>query len=209
MKRVVFCAVLLLAAHSNAATNEHLADPAPQDWAGSTVSQAGTRGRTQELKPGGAEAWGLPKEGFLLGIRMDKDEFTNGEPVTATITLRNVSHKELKHWESRSGDQMTRFLLSKDGEKIKGYFDPMDNTFAERLKSARAGSKTTCADPVGTERVFSHEISKLYPLTNGTYWIRAKRSDLINEELTDTLSIESGDYTFKILGSSEQRAAPK
>src|SRR5215472_4660471 len=42
--------------------------------------------------------WGAVNEGFQLSIRLSKSTFTNGEPVVATIILRNVHDKPLTYY---------------------------------------------------------------------------------------------------------------
>ena len=39
--------------------------------------------------------WGAPSEGYQLSIRLEKETFTNGEPITASVLLRNVSDRPL------------------------------------------------------------------------------------------------------------------
>lgn len=41
--------------------------------------------------------WGKVVDGFQLSLRFEKQEFTNGEPVWATILLRNVSDRQLTY----------------------------------------------------------------------------------------------------------------
>lgn len=56
-------------------------------------AQASRESRPAERDPEGH--WGRVVDGFQLSLRFDKQAFTNGEPVVATILMRNVSDKEL------------------------------------------------------------------------------------------------------------------
>jgi hypothetical protein len=54
-------------------------------------AQKSNESRPAEQDPQGN--WGKPVDGFQLSLRFEKQEFTNGEPVLATILMRNVSDK--------------------------------------------------------------------------------------------------------------------
>jgi hypothetical protein len=56
-------------------------------------------GKSLESRPAGQDPeghWRLPSNGFQLSLRFDKLAFTNGEPVIATVLLRNVTNTPIK-----------------------------------------------------------------------------------------------------------------
>jgi hypothetical protein len=57
--------------------------------------------------------WETVSEGFQFSIRMEKNSFTNGEPVNAVIILRNVSDTNLQFMVSDDGDPMVGFTVTK------------------------------------------------------------------------------------------------
>src|SRR5207247_4417721 len=44
--------------------------------------------------------WGVVSEGFQMSVRFDKESFVVGEPIVATVVIRNVSDRPLWYWIS-------------------------------------------------------------------------------------------------------------
>ena len=105
--------------------------------------------------------WGQPTEGFQLSIRLQKESFTNGEPVTACVILRNVSGRLLRYLTARFDDPMSKIVLMRGQERVPGKNEPKPGaTFAERLKALHAGSLGSFQSPAGTQRKFLIELDK-------------------------------------------------
>jgi hypothetical protein len=58
-------------------------------------AQKSKESRPAEQDPEGH--WGKVVDGLQLSLRFEKQEFTNGEPILATILMRNVSDKPLNY----------------------------------------------------------------------------------------------------------------
>ena len=105
--------------------------------------------------------WGQPTEGFQLSIRLQKESFTNGEPVTACVILRNVSGRLFRYLTARFDDPMSKIVLMRGQERVPGKNEPRPGaTFAERLKALHAGSLGSFQSPAGTQRKFLIELDK-------------------------------------------------
>ena len=148
--------------------------------------------------------WGAPWEGAQLSIRVQKEHFTNGEPVVACVTLRNVSDRVLyfdvgPYPEERD----TKIVLTRGHERILGVDDPKPGeTFPQRLRYIRSGSAPGHV-PIspGTQRQFFRDLSKMFDLSvAGSYSAYARRS-VVNYERNGWTNLLSGTATFRMLGS--------
>jgi hypothetical protein len=148
--------------------------------------------------------WGTPWEGLQLSIRLEKEAFTNGEPVVACMTLRNISDR-VRFFDvgPYPEEKDTRIVLLRAQERILGEDDPKPRgSFRERLMPIRAGSSP---GPVpispGTQRQFSRDLSKMFDLSvGGCYCAHAERS-VINRDSMRWTNLLSGTVTFRILDS--------
>lgn len=143
--------------------------------------------------------WGSVTEGFQLSIRLDKESFTNGEPVTACVILRNVSGKLRRYFTAPINDPMSTVLLMRGSEHLPPKDEPKPGaTFAERLKSVRTGSLWSFQSPPGTQRKFYFELNKTFDLgSNGVYVVQAMRR-VPSLDLKSEKEIASGKATFRI-----------
>jgi len=142
--------------------------------------------------------WGTASEGFRLSIRFEKATFTNGEPIFASILLRNVSDRPLTYWVSTLGRE-TEVLVAKDQWPLprKDSLKP-GATFAERLSHLNIGSSWDCTTPVGTQRKFTIELNKVFDLTtNGEYVAQARRC-VPKLGSSGEAELVSGEATFRI-----------
>jgi hypothetical protein len=57
--------------------------------------------------------WGQATNGFQLSLRFEKEVYTNGEPVLATMLVRNVSNVQLQYLFP------ARVAATKDGSRLK------------------------------------------------------------------------------------------
>ena len=154
--------------------------------------------------------WGQVAEGFQLSVRLEKETFTNGEPVVACVILRNVSGKLLRYFTAPLHDPMSKILLTREGRRVPTNNEPRQGTSApERLKPVFAGSMWSFQSPPGTQRKFFVELNKTFDLgTNGEYVLEAMRTvpalDLKSEK-----EVASGKATFSISDAAGPVAPPK
>ncbi len=79
----------------------------------STVTQAQDSKESQLADKDPEGHWGLSTNGFQLSLRFEKNIFTNGESVVATVLMRNVSA------QSESYFRPIRILAVKDGQQMR------------------------------------------------------------------------------------------
>jgi len=120
--------------------------------------------------------WGNVTEGFQLSIRLPKSSFTNGEIISAVVTLRNVSDKILWYPVSYGPDKETEIELVQSPSFSPQTNAPQAANFLERVKAVHAGSTGYWASTVGTQRKFEVVLNEVIDLsTNGEYIVQARR----------------------------------
>jgi hypothetical protein len=147
--------------------------------------------------------WGTPWEGAQLSIRLQKEHFTNGEPIVACVTLRNISDRVLYFDVGPYPEEKdTKIVLTRGQERLLGVDDPKPGeTFQERFRYVRAGSSPGFV-PIspGTQRQFFRDLSKMFDLSVvGSYSAYAQRG-VIPFERGRWTNLLSGTVTFRILG---------
>jgi hypothetical protein len=155
--------------------------------------------------------WGPVSEGFRLSLRFEKDCFTNGEPVTACVILRNVSDKSLTYpYEYSPDEREITFVVVREQSRAYGIYDVRPGaTFQERLGILRQGHGWTRISPPGTQRKFLVNLNNIFPLTtNGEYTVSAKRS-VWKLDSTQDEEVTSGKATFRITNVAGPNAPPK
>ncbi len=131
--------------------------------------------RPSEADPEGN--WGEVTEGFQLSIRLEKEVFTNGEPVNATVILRNVSGRPLKYEVMYGADDGIKLNLLKGESRVAVTNNPTGTNFLDRLRTIRSGSMGIYTSPPGTQRKFTKRIDQGFDLTStGGYVVTAKRT---------------------------------
>ncbi|MCX6927791.1 MAG: hypothetical protein NT154_31965 [Verrucomicrobia bacterium] len=108
--------------------------------------------------------WGPSWGGDQLSIGLQKEVFTNGEPILACITLRNASYR-MYYFEvfTPQEEKDTKITLTYDGQRVLGEDDPKPGeSFQQRLRSVRAGSAHVEPLPPGTQRQFFRDLSKVF-----------------------------------------------
>jgi hypothetical protein len=144
--------------------------------------------------------WGPIAEGFQLSIRLQKNRFSNGEPIVAAILLRNVSDKALTYFESGPYDTDQKLVLSRDGKKLLGTDEITTNmTFKEKLSHIHNGRRWNSQLAVGTQRKFIVALTNYFDLqTNGVYSIQVRRI-IPKFDLTSETEVVSKSATFQII----------
>jgi hypothetical protein len=146
--------------------------------------------------------WGAVAEGFQLSLRFEKDSFTNGEPVTACVILRNVSDRSLTYpYEYAPDEREITFILLREQARVYGVYDVRPgSTFQERLRAVRTGHGWTRVSPPGTQRKFFVNLNSIFGLTtNGQYVASAKRT-IRKQDSAQESEVSSGNAAFRITG---------
>jgi hypothetical protein len=134
--------------------------------------------------------WGTVSEGFQLSIRLEKNSFTNGEPISAYMILRNVSDKALRFPVSYGNDPETKLTLKKGETALL--------THDEALSIPRTDSFSLQPMPAGIQCKYTLDLSTIFDLkTNGTYSIQATKK-IPNMDQTKRASVDSGTAVFQI-----------
>ena len=165
---------------------------------------------TKECRPAQQDPeghWGPVTEGFQLSIRLQKDTFTNGEPVKVCVILRNVSGKLLRYFSNPIEDPMSKIVLMRGQQRLLGNNETKPGaTFPERLKYLHSGSLGSLPSPVGTQRKFLVELSKMFDLgTNGEYVVQALRI-IPSLDLKSEKEVASGKAAFRITNPASPAA---
>jgi len=143
-----------------------------------TVDQIEGAKHARESRPAEKDPegnWGVVEEGFQLSIRLEKKRFTNGEPIQASIFLRNVSDKQLTYYFHSSPGIALRMFASRDGQRLYRNDEAKPGmTFKEQLKCAYSGHRWSAKLEPGTQREFIAQLTDVFNLsTNGEYKVHA------------------------------------
>jgi hypothetical protein len=110
--------------------------------------------------------WGEPKHGYQLSLRFIKTTFTNGEPVMATILVRNLTNVWLDFHalEIQMGGPASFSVTNSRGE-----------TMQVTPYSPGILSSTSFSPPIAahTQRKYEECLSNGFVLTNDTYRVQA------------------------------------
>ncbi len=160
--------------------------------------------------------WGSSWEGDQLSIRLQKEVFTNGEPIVACVTLRNASDR-MSYLEVviPQEERDTKIRLMHDGQRVLGEDDPKPGeSFQQRLTHIRRGSAHVEPLPPGTQRQFFRDLSKLFDLNAaGTYTAQAERKVITYYKIPDRpgylrglgTNLVSGIVTFRMVDSQHEK----
>jgi len=188
-----------------------------------TVDQIERAKHSKESRPAGNDPecnWGKVSDGFQLSIRLEKQLFTNDEPITASILLRNITDKPLKYYFSTPKDRELQIIVNKNKQKLyrKDEWRP-GITFKEGLKYIAAGNQWSATVGPGTQRKFVVNLTDIFDLTtNGEYKVHARQEtmtiaamsltnaaevkDAIARKTTIVTNVVSGTATFYVTNSA-------
>jgi hypothetical protein len=157
--------------------------------------------------------WGAPWEGIQLSIRLQKKVFTNGEPVVACITLRNVG--DTVRYFRVSTPQRERdmeVVVLRGMERTPRADSPKPGqSFQQRLNRVWSGSQHQEPLMPGTQQQFLRNLSEMFDLTvAGSYSAYAEREVVALERVPDrpgylrgsSTNLMSGIVMFQVVGSS-------
>jgi hypothetical protein len=138
--------------------------------------------------------------------------FTNGEPIVARVTLRNVGDKVRYFWVGTPQEEKdTKIFLMRDQQRVLEADEPKPGQrFSQRLKSVRVGSSHEEPLIPGTQRQFLRNLSEMFDLTvAGSYSAHAEREVVALERVPDrpgyvrgsNTNLPSGTVMFQVVGS--------
>ena len=134
--------------------------------------------------------WGVAKSGFQLSLRFDKQAFGAGEPITATILVRNITNETLVYNISSVIGQSSPIALvvaDKSGKQAALKSDDiiLINSHSQSLFPQ-------------TQRKYREEITGVYNLlTNQMYYVSAN----LNVSCPRCVVVESAKVPIQIVGS--------
>lgn len=135
--------------------------------------------RLRECRPAEEDPdghWGQATNGFQLSLRFGKMTFTNGEPIVATMLIRNVAQKPLNYLRP------AYIIASKDGTVLKGK-NETGLIEITALPMATLFPQTQCR--------YLENLNKNYDLSkNGNYTFQAKcpNSAIISQPVVITIT---------------------
>lgn len=174
--------------------------PNPLTFAPEQIEKALRAHDSRPAKDAPEGNWGSAVEGFQLSLRLDKKSFTNGEPITACVILRNVSGTTRGYpYEFTPDEREITFVLLRGEDRILGKYDiKPDATFVEKLRAIRTGHGWVRESPPGTQHKTLVNLSSYFQLTNsGDYVVQAKR-EIVPGQLAGATSVASGKVFFQI-----------
>ena len=133
--------------------------------------------------------WGIIQDGFQLSLRFEKQTFTNGEPIPATLLLRNITNQDLE-------------FLKFPAPWLEGpiMFKIASSTTGEIIPQRESGGGVFSGSTYGRLRPDSQvkyleRLNRAYDLTNGTYTVWAYKSIGFP---TPTSEVKSAPVAIKI-----------
>ena len=143
--------------------------------------------------------WGAVTAGFRHSIRLSKESFTNGEPVIATIILRNVSDRVRTYLVQDRRDLDDMVVLTDGQKRVPHRYEPGPNaSFPEKVQAARRGSDWHCELPKGTQRKFVVNLNDVYDLSKGGQYTVSATRMVRDESRLALTNVVSGKVTFSI-----------
>jgi hypothetical protein len=155
-----------------------------------------------------AATFGQPTEGFILSLQFSKDEFQEDEPVTAIVTTRNVSERQLSFVDSVPHyisfvvvDETGKKVLSREEIRLRDA-----NEFQRRLAKIVNNPKYIDLAP-NEQHSHSVDLRKMYDLPRGKYAVSASRIVPTMEDSRLKAGVMSGNAMFFGAGFSPQGEA--
>lgn len=137
--------------------------------------------------------WGDVQDGFQLSMRFEKQIFTNGEPIVATVLLRNVTNSDVS--------------LSYSDLPV-GYSDgPIGFQIISSARGNMAQHKFELGGEISggmsflfyrTQAKFLERVDRRFDLTNGTYSVQAVASGWVGIDTPVRKQVEVKSAEFKI-----------
>lgn len=164
----------------------------------SQIEQAKQANESRPAAKDPADNWGMMTEGFQLSLSLEKDSFSNHEPVKAVVLLRNVADRPLKYFVFNPVDDKLRFDVIKDGQPIPDKDQVTTNMpLRERLAHIKIGQQWRATINPGIQRKFEADLTNLFNLLPGQYEIQA-RHEIMNLKQTEKTNVFSAYTKFVI-----------
>jgi hypothetical protein len=166
-----------------------------------TTNQAWDASSLKESRPAKDDPeghWGEVWEGFQLSLRLDKETYTNGEPINADVLLRNVSEKPVKFFFFEPKDRPLQLIVKKLTKNTSN--DAAGELIQEIQSRHLTGSLWRLTIPIGKQRKFVIGLTNVFDLTPGKYKIQAQQL-VMNLERTVTTNVASGYATFTVVNT--------
>jgi hypothetical protein len=108
--------------------------------------------------------WGQATNGIQVSLRFDKPDYTNGEPITATILVRNISSQRMPY---------RKFYVSGRDGPVRFDVSSASNRHVEGMPVGENCSIMGADIRAGGQNKFVERFDKEFYLTNGTYFVQA------------------------------------
>jgi hypothetical protein len=116
--------------------------------------------------------WGQPMCEAQLSLRFEKTTFTNGEPITAVLLLRNITNHEICLLGSvkTGGNGPINFVVKKeDGHQLTSKWDKPSEPGKISIQVSANGLSVNPQ----TQLKLHERLDKMYDLPGGTYLVQA------------------------------------
>jgi hypothetical protein len=110
--------------------------------------------------------WGAIMNGSQLSLRFDKQAYTNGEPITAILLIRNTTNQLIQYPNSDYPNEDGPFLLL-------ATTDTGESMPSKEVQSGPISAGGSAFLAPYTQRKYAERLNNRYNLTNGMYLIHA------------------------------------
>ena len=168
-----------------------------------TTNQTGDVTALAESQPSAEDPignWGEATIGVQMSIRLEKETFTNGEPINADILLRNVSDKPVRFLFFYPQNNALALILKKEGEAKAGD----EQIIKENHTRGLAGHLWHPTIQVGKQYKYIVGLTNFFDLTPGKYKIQAQQL-VIDDDHQSVSNVMSGSTTFSIMNSGQSQ----
>ncbi len=172
-----------------------------QNWQLEAARKA-KESRPAHLDPEGN--WGEPSAGMQMSIRLEKPTYKVGEPVNATIILRNLDQKPREFrvlWPLELGFGLSLFVSSQPAPLPTMAEARATDEFMRRMARSVYKGHTFGLSP-GTQKKFEVSLSAIYDLARpGSYQIMASR-EIDDPETGGKSLISTKSASFEIVAGN-------
>jgi hypothetical protein len=139
--------------------------------------------------------WGPATNGCQLGVEFLKTNFTMGEPLVATIRLRNLGQRTFGYTGTGSPYDFEVIFLSLDGNPVKGKSNDPTGFFGTELD--RSGSFRWISVAPGEEVKINRRLDDRFLLAAGEYMVSLKHV-LADTAWTNRVGLTSGSVRIHL-----------
>ncbi len=147
--------------------------------------------------------WGPSTNGFQMSVRLNRRQFMLGEPVVATIVLRNAESNPKSTWLRGRPDHAFDYIVQR-GTNLLTWVRTGSSVPREAQSGGEASQVNSVGIPPHAQMVILVQLQKLLDLQDlGDYSVQVRfRERLLNGE--ETARVVSGTARFEIV----ERLAP-